>query len=82
MTNLRDQKGYRDKHLRGYLRAFSESWIVQQPKEAQARYRQHNEKVKLARAISKALRKRKKELKEAEGEALRLEKQQTKKRRV
>jgi hypothetical protein len=69
--NLRDQKAYRDKYYKGYLRAFSESWIARQPPEAQARYRAHNEKVKVARTISRAQREAKKREREAEREALR-----------
>jgi hypothetical protein len=69
--NLRGQKAYRDKYYKGYLRAFSESWIARQPPEAQARMRAHNEKVKVARAISRAQRETRRLEKEAEREALR-----------
>jgi hypothetical protein len=59
--NLRDQKAYRDRYYKGYLRAFCESHIAKQSPETQVRMRAHNEKVKVARAISKAQRKAKKD---------------------
>jgi hypothetical protein len=69
--NLRDQKSYRQKYYKGYLRAFSESWIAQQDPETQARMRAHNEKVKVARAISRIQRQAEKERKDKERAALR-----------
>jgi hypothetical protein len=69
--NLRNQKAYRDKYYKGYLRAFSECWIARQPPETQARMRAHNEKVKLARGIARAQREAKKRERETEREALR-----------